>query len=403
MSSTPYDVPALVKKINTTSNDLDKDTGEARRQCLDAARSLIFALETPVESILRNVWAEQGYHAALRAAIDLNLFEKLDERDGDAKSSSELAKTTGADPQLMARLLKHLAAMGSIYETGPNEYVPTPLSKALKEPIYRDAYPTMFGICGPAFFALPEHLSKTQYKNPDNPIDGAFQLGHGTKNHFFEWVSQRPERLSQFQHHMAGYRTGRPSWMDPNFYPVEQNLVEGAKTEDDAVFLVDVGGGKGHDLQELHRKHPTLPGKLVLQELKDVIEEASASGLGEKIVPMEHDFFTKQPVLGARAYYMHSCLHDWPDSKAHEILTSLKPGLTKGYSKLLINENVIPDRGAHWVSTALDMVMMANFSACERTEQDWRALLESAGFKIVKIWTFEPGTESLIEAEVLGD
>lgn len=58
MSSTPYDIPLLVKKINTTSNDLGKDTGEARRQCLDAARSLIFALETPVESILRNVWAE---------------------------------------------------------------------------------------------------------------------------------------------------------------------------------------------------------------------------------------------------------------------------------------------------------------------------------------------------------
>ena len=44
----------------------------------------------------------------------------------------------------LGRLLKHLAAMGTIYETGSNEYVPTPLSKALKEPIYRDAYPTMF-------------------------------------------------------------------------------------------------------------------------------------------------------------------------------------------------------------------------------------------------------------------
>ena len=215
---------------------------------------------------------------------------------------------------------------------------------------------------------------------------------------------------------MAGYRTGRPSWMDRNFYPVEDNLAKGAKLEDDAVFLVDVGGGKGHDLQELHRKHPKLPGKLVLQDLKGVIEEAEASGLDGKIVPMEHDFFTKQPVigvfanttelhllmlLGARAYYMHSCLHDWPDSKAHEILTSLKPGLIKGYSKLLINENVIPDRSAHWLSTALDMVMMANFSASERTEQNWRALLESAGFKIVKIWTYEPGTESLIEAELV--
>lgn len=98
---------------------------------------------------------------------------------------------------------------------------------------------------------------------------------------------------------------------------------------------------------------------------------------------------------------MHSCLHDWPDSKAHTILTSLKPSVTKGYSKLLINENVIPDRGAHWLSTALDIAMMANFSASERTEQNWRTLLESAGFKVVKIWTYEPGTESLIEAELL--
>ena len=58
MSSTPYDINALVKKINTASSGLGKDTGEARRECLLAARSLIFALETPVESILRNVWAE---------------------------------------------------------------------------------------------------------------------------------------------------------------------------------------------------------------------------------------------------------------------------------------------------------------------------------------------------------
>lgn len=89
--------------------------------------------------------------------------------------------------------------------------------------------------------------------------------------------------------------------MDSNFYPVEKNLVEGAKTEDNAVFLVDVGGGKGHDLQELYQKHPKLPGKLILQDLKGVIEEATASGLDRKLVFMEHDFFTKQPITGRYA------------------------------------------------------------------------------------------------------
>lgn len=58
MSSTPYDISGLIKKISTTGNSLGKDTGEPRRQCLDAARALIFALETPVESILRHGWAE---------------------------------------------------------------------------------------------------------------------------------------------------------------------------------------------------------------------------------------------------------------------------------------------------------------------------------------------------------
>ena len=75
--------------------------------------------------------------------------------------------------------------------------------------------------------------------------------------------------------------------------------------------------------------------------------------------------------------------------------------MKKGYSKLLINEIVIPDRNAHWLSTAIDMVMMVNFSAKERTEKNWHSLLGSAGFRILKIWTFEPGTESLIEAEMM--
>ena len=44
---------------------------------------------------------QQGHHAALRIGVDLNVFEKLDERNGAPKSSKELAKMTGADPHLI--------------------------------------------------------------------------------------------------------------------------------------------------------------------------------------------------------------------------------------------------------------------------------------------------------------
>ena len=44
---------------------------------------------------------QQGHHAALRVGVNLNVFEKLDERYGAAKSSEELAEMTGADPHLI--------------------------------------------------------------------------------------------------------------------------------------------------------------------------------------------------------------------------------------------------------------------------------------------------------------
>ena len=74
--------------------------------------------------------------------------------------------------------------------------------------------------------------------------------------------------------------------------------------------------------------------------------------------------------------------------------------MTKGYSKLLINEHVIPNKGAQPEGTSLDIVMMAVFSSLERTERNWTELLTSAGFNIIKIWTYNSRTASLIEAEV---
>ena len=70
-----------------------------------------------------------------------------------------------------------------------------------------------------------------------------------------------------------------------------------------------------------------------------------------------------------------------------------------GYSKLLINENVVPDAGAAWSITSMDWLMMALGAVRERTERQWKALLEQAGLRVSGIWTYEQGSESLIEAE----
>ena len=84
--------------------------------------------------------------------------------------------------------------------------------------------------------------------------------------------------------------------MDPDFYPVEDRLGKGMSTDEDAVLLVDVGGGLGHDLQEFQRKHPELPGRLVLEDQPAVI--AGTTDIHKSIEPMAHDFFTPQPIKG---------------------------------------------------------------------------------------------------------
>ena len=89
-------------------------------------------------------------------------------------------------------------------------------------------------------------------------------------------------------------------------------------------------------------------------------------------------------------------LHDWPDENCVEILKNLASAMEPGYSKLCVNDIVLPDQGATRFATQSDLNMMAHLAACERSESQWRSLLQRAGLEVVKVW---PGTpEGVIEA-----
>jgi len=99
---------------------------------------------------------------------------------------------------------------------------------------------------------------------------------------------------------------------------------------------------------------------------------------------------------------MHSVLHDWPDAVCAKILAQVKAAMKPGYSRLLINENVIPPRGAAWEATALDIMMLTLLSSRERTAADWHHLLQDmALLRINHIYTAANGVESIIECELV--
>ena len=106
-------------------------------------------------------------------------------------------------------------------------------------------------------------------------------------------------------------------------------------------------------------------------------------------------------LLGAKFYYLHSILHDWSEDRSQIISTELVGVMKPGFSKILINKNVVPDQNAHWLMTGLDLLTMVSGAASERTEKQWENLLNSVDLRIMKIWKYPEGTESLIEADLL--
>ena len=69
------------------------------------------------------------------------------------------------------------------------------------------------------------------------------------------------------------------------------------------------------------------------------------------------------------------------------------------YSKVLINQWVVPAQHATSFMTHMDLNMMASLSAMERTEPQMHALLEGASLKIARIWKPDDAeSECIIEA-----
>ncbi len=93
---------------------------------------------------------------------------------------------------------------------------------------------------------------------------------------------------------------------------------------------------------------------------------------------------------------MRNILHDWPDDKCLIILSQLKASMKLGYSKIIINEMVLPDIGITLTAAQIDITMMCALAATERTEGQWRQMIDSAGLMIEKIWTKVQEDESIM-------
>ncbi|KAM5349552.1 hypothetical protein ACJ41O_006057 [Fusarium nematophilum] len=350
---------------------------ETRKAALELGRKFTASLQEPVNRVIDlafsvcsyfwDVWSSSNPSwplvvAAVRIVVDLDLFNLIKDQDGPI-STEQLAKLPGGEELLVSRLLRLLAAVELVHEAAENSWSATPLTHAMATDAIAAGHRMIWDLITSAAIKAPKYLRETGYVSPSDPKDGFLQYTHQTKHDVFGFLGTRPELFRDFNTFMGNTMGTRKYWYD--WFPVQERLVDGF----DASFplLVDVGGGRGHDMQAFHAKFPKI-GRLILQDLPQVIQNIRAGDLDGAIEKVEHDFFTQQPVKGARAYFLHHILHDWSDLHCLKILKQLHAAMKPGYSRLLIHDLILPDTGATAYQCIYDMTMMTFNSSLERSQ-----------------------------------
>lgn len=155
-----------------------------------------------------------------------------------------------------------------------------------------------FDVALPIFSKLPEYFRSVGYVSPENEHDGPFQYAFNVQDGqtAFDWWSNDPVLSENFNTFMTGTGNARSHWV--NWLPVQELLSEGEHESNTAVLMVDIGGGKGHDIAAFLRKYPETKGRFILEDLPNVIDDYDPKEGHERIECIKCDMRLAQPVNG---------------------------------------------------------------------------------------------------------
>jgi hypothetical protein len=296
---------------------------------------------------------------ALGTVADLRIADAL---AAGPRPVDDLARESGADADTLHRVLRALASDGIFAEMEPRVFRNTEASELLRSTDPNRDFASLFGgIWLRAIAGLDPHSGKV-----------AFSSAFGSD--FWTWLAEHPAERAAFDSAMEDGKERRAERL-------EHLALRGDET------VVDVGGGNGSLLRELLRRKPGLRG--IVFDLPETDRDYDA--FGDRIEFVAGSFFDRVPA--GDVYVLGTILHDWDDEHAVAILRTIRASAPPD-ARIAILDSVIapgnnPD-GAKW----LDLLMLVLFRGRERTEPEWRALLERAGMRIDAI------QDGLVQASV---
>jgi SAM-dependent methyltransferase len=325
--------------------------------------------------LILSLWAPQSIHAAAALGIPDLLA------DGPRRSD-ELARAAGAHPGALHRLMRALVALELCTQTEDGAFALTPLGDYLRS------------------------------DSPESARSWALLMGGRYVWHGWEYLADCV-RTGQPAPKLLGAKDAFEAFADDPegaviFY---QAMLENTRQSAAALIkaydfsgvrsLVDVGGGYGILLAAILAAYPEMYGKdFDLPHCQEGATRLFAeSGLAERAEFVAGSFFESVP-KGADAYILKSCIHDWDDEQSLAIFKNCREAMKDG-ARLLLIEPIVPGRvgpSSHdGVIVGSDLNMLVMTGGRERTEAEFRALLESAGLRIARIVTAPPTAFSVIE------
>ncbi|NYJ08633.1 methyltransferase [Petropleomorpha daqingensis] len=296
-----------------------------------------------------------GYQVshALSVAAWLGLSDLL--ADGP-RTPAELAEAAGVHEPTLCRLLRALSTVGVYERQDDGGYALTELGATLRT----DVPGSVAGwarLVGRASYAQAWAALADSVRTGEN----AFSLVHGTS--VWEYRATRPLEQAIFDRAMTSLAG-----------PVADAV---ARAYDFGRFgtVVDVGGGRGHQLAAILAVHPGVRGVLF-----DQPQTVAAVTSAERMRAVGGDFFAAVPE-GGDAYLLKAVLHDWPDEECVAILRSCRRAMAPG-GVVLIVEQVL-DLAPDPVRTAFsDLNMLVAPGGQERELAEYGTLLSAAGFSL---------------------
>jgi len=283
---------------------------------------------------------------ALGVVADLGVADAL---TAGPRRVDDLADEVGANPDTLYRLLRALASDGVFAEDEPRVFRNTDASELLAR--RDDRWAEFAHLWG---FSCYQAIGELDARGNDVPFTRAF----GTN--FWAWLAAHPDERANFDRAMEGGRADLADRLAALHWRGDETVV-------------DIGGGSGTLLRLLIDRRPGLRG--VIFDLPET--DRGDAELGDEITFVAGSFFERAPA--GDVYVLSKILHDWNDEQAARILLTIRTA-APGHARLLVADSVVPSgndpHGVKW----LDLLMFVLQHGRERSEADWRVLLEGARF-----------------------